>query len=115
MRMRNLHRVVRVVAGSTPPPPLTQVYFSQSISRYTRYKRMLAGFTKVPVPASSSTDVALSIPFADLAYWDPKATGPVSGFVLEAGEYSISVCAHSGDCPSSNTHVVAVPDTVENL
>jgi len=58
-------------------------------------------------------DVSLSIPLADLAYWDPKGAG--TGMVLEAGDYTFLVCAHSGDCPAAHAHVVSIPTTVENL
>ena len=88
-----------------------RVYFNQAISRYTRYQRMLAGFTKVSVPASGSTNASLSIPYADLAYWDPQA----EDMVLEAGSYTFFVCSNSRDCPAAASHVVQVPRTITGL
>ena len=74
---------------------------------------MLGGFTKVYVPASGSLQVSLSMPYADLAYWDPLSSG--TGMVLEAGDYTAFVCAHSADCPAEQSHSFAIPRTVINL
>ena len=52
---------------------VVQVYFSQSLSRYARFQRMLAGFAKVAVPAGpgGAAQASISVPYADLAHWDP--------------------------------------------
>ncbi len=72
---------------------------------------MLAGFTKVHVPAAGQVAVALDIPFSDLAYFDPT----VSDMVLEAGAYTFFVCfsIHSATCPQSQT--VTITQTLRGL
>lgn len=41
---------------------LPQIYFNQLLSRYTRYKLMLAGFEKVHMPANGDAKSEISIP-----------------------------------------------------
>ena len=52
---------------------VVQVYFTQALSRYSRFQRMLAGFAKVAVPAGpgGAAQASIAVPFADLAHWDP--------------------------------------------
>ena len=52
---------------------VVQVYFAQALSRYARFQRMLAGFAKVAVPAGpgGAAQASISVPYADLAHWDP--------------------------------------------
>jgi len=49
-----------LLAGS--PACLPQIYFNQLLSRYTRYKLMLAGFEKVHMPANGDAKSEISIP-----------------------------------------------------
>jgi len=92
---------------------VVQVYFSQSLSRYARFQRMLAGFSKVQVPASGTASVTISIPFSDMAHYDPIA----KWMFLEEGEYSLSVCENSeqSSCKDSDKHIVVIPQTYTNL
>ena len=94
---------------------VVQVYFSQSVSRYSRFQRMLAGFAKVTLPASPSgtASVTISVPFADMAHYDPIA----KSMFLEEGEYSFSVCENSEEasCKASDKHTIIIPQTYTNI
>ena len=94
---------------------VVQVYFAQSLSRYARYQRMLGGFAKVAVPAGpgGAAQADISIPFADMAHWDPLG----QAMFIEAGEYTITVCTSSdaSTCAKANTHTVVVPQTISGL
>ena len=94
---------------------VVQVYFSQSLSRYARFQRMLAGFAKVAVPAGpgGAAQASVSIPYTDMAHWDPIG----QQMFLEAGEYTITVCTSSDEatCAKANTHSIVVPQTVAGL
>lgn len=90
---------------------VVQAYFTQALSRWTRYERQLGGWAKVAVPASGSVDVAFDIAFADMAYWDPVA----HDMVLEAGDYTIRVCTSIAACDDAHAHVVNVPAQVNGL
>ncbi len=72
---------------------------------------MLAGFTKVLLPAAGQVAAAVDIPFADLAYYDPT----VQQMVLEAGTYTFYVCfsIDVATCPQSQT--VTVHQTIRGL
>lgn len=88
---------------------VVQVYFSQAVSRYVRYRRMLAGFVRVALPVDGSVSASVAVKWRDLSYWDPRA----QVMVLEAGSYTFFVChsSSSADCPSENTHTVVIPTT----
>jgi beta-xylosidase len=94
---------------------VVQVYFSQARSRYARFQRMLAGFTKVAVPAGPGGAAAatVSVPFADLAHWDPVG----QTMFLEQGDYTFSVCASSAEatCNKADAHAVVIPQTYTGL
>jgi hypothetical protein len=91
------------------------VFFSQALSRYARFQRMLAGFKKLDVPAGpgSAVQALISVPFADMAHWDPLA----QTMFLEQGAYTFSVCASSAaaTCDKANEHVVVIPQTYTGL
>ena len=88
---------------------VVEVFFSQALSRlFVRYRTMLAGFAKVSLAAQSGpVPVTVAIPFADLAYWDPRA----QDYVLEGGSYSFSVCRDYATCDAAQTHSVVLPET----
>ena len=87
---------------------VVEVFFSQALSRFVRYRIMLAGFAKVSLAAQSGpVPVTVAIPFADLAYWDPRA----QDYVLEGGSYSFSVCRDYATCDAAQTHSVVLPET----
>lgn len=94
---------------------VVQVYFSQAASRYARFQRMLAGFAKVAVPAGPRGEASalVSVPFADLAQWDPAG----QTMLLEEGAYTFSVCASSAEatCGKADVHEVVIPATYTGL
>ena len=101
------------LSDSHPCFSWVQVYFSQRISRYTRYQSMLGGWAKVQVPAGpwAVVEVSVPIPYSAMAYWDPKA----ADMVLEAGVYTFSVCSSSNTNTCSDGNDVKVPSTVVGL
>lgn len=90
---------------------VVQVYFTQTLSRYTRYQSILGGFGKFDVPASGSISVSLNVSAADMAYYDPKQ----GTMVLEAGEYTLRVCRDISNCPAANSHTIVVPQSITGL
>ena len=94
---------------------VVEVFFSQALSRYARFQHMLAGFSKLDVPAGpgSAAQALVSVPFADMAHWDPLA----QTMFLEQGAYTFSVCASSAaaTCDKANEHVVVIPQTYTGL
>ena len=94
---------------------VVEVYFTQALSRYSRFQRMLAGFVKVDVPAGpgGAAQAAVSVPFADMAHYDPVA----QTMFLEAGDYTFTVCTSSdaATCAKANTHTVTVAKTYTGL
>ena len=47
-------------------------HIAHRLIKYTRCKLLLAGFEKVHVPANGAAQAAISIPYADLAYYYPR-------------------------------------------
>jgi hypothetical protein len=92
---------------------VVEVYFTQQLSRYARFQRMLAGFTKVAVPANGGASATVSVSFADMAHYDPVA----KTMFLEQGGYTFSVCtsSDSATCAKANTHDVVIPQTYTGL
>jgi len=88
---------------------VVQVYFSQRLSRFTRYKRMLGGFEKVAVPASGAVDVLVTLAYADMAYWDARQRS----MVLDAGTYDVFACENIATCGAPVA--VVVPEAVAGL
>ena len=88
-----------------------EIYFTQELSRYTRYKSMLGGFSKVDMPANGTLDVSISINAADLAYYDPK----MNDMILEAGHYTFSLCYSINKCSPNNVHTVNIPNSISGL
>ena len=87
------------------------VYFTQALSRFSRYQRQLGGFTKAWLPASSTTQVSVNVDFASMAYWD-KGLGEM---VLDAGDYKLCACYDIATCPAAQCTGVSVPETVAGL
>ena len=86
---------------------VVQVYFTQMLSRFTRFQRMLGGWAKVWVPASGSVQATVAVSFEAMAYYDPIARD----MVLDGGEYQLTVCTSIADCKGSNMHTVTLPET----
>ncbi|HEX4831585.1 MAG TPA: glycoside hydrolase family 3 C-terminal domain-containing protein [Trebonia sp.] len=81
---------------------VVQAYTSLPGSAVARAPRELKGFAIVDLEPGESRDVAITLRRGDLAYWDRR----VDRFVVEGGEYQVSVGASSRDLRLSG--VVAV-------
>lgn len=80
-------------SGSWDGREVVQVYAGLPGSSVVRPVRVLAGFATVEVAAGASVRVSVPIRRADLAYWDPR----LERWVVEGGEYEVSVGASSRD------------------
>jgi beta-glucosidase len=76
---------------------IVQLYVSKLNSKVEKAEKELKAFKKVTVNAGSAAAVALSFKTADLAYFDEHA----EKWVLEPGQYKISVGASSRDIRQS--------------
>lgn len=72
---------------------VVQVYTALDESVVKRPPRELKAFASVSIPAGESRRVLLTVPRADLAYWDTR----IGRWVVEAGEYRVDVGASSRD------------------
>jgi len=105
---------VSVAVVNTAPAAgayVVQVYFTQRLSRYSRFQKQLGGWTKAALPAAGAAQVTVTVQFAAVAYYDKN----VSAMVLDAGEYSLCACHAYDNCPAANCHDVVVPETVTGL
>jgi len=110
--------VVRVTVtntGSWEGREVVQVYVGVPGSTVVRPVRVLAGFTTVGLAPGASARVSVVVRREDLAYWDPR----VRRWVVEGGEYEMSVGASSRDLRASARVVVdgdevRVPVTLES-
>ncbi|WP_348789453.1 glycoside hydrolase family 3 C-terminal domain-containing protein [Leifsonia sp. NPDC080035] len=94
---------------------IVQVYVSVPGSRVQRPLRELKGFRPVEVAAGATATATITIPAGDLAYFDTE----VAGWVVEGGDYVVSVGASSRDLRGSATVTLAgdgarVPLTVDS-
>jgi len=78
---------------------VVQAYASIGASVVQRAPRELKAFQSVAIAAGATTTVELRIPRADLAYWDVR----VDRWVVEGGEYTVSVGESSRDLRGSAT------------
>ena len=72
---------------------VVQFYVSKPDSAVSRAPRELKGFTGVTLDPGASERVSVLLSREDLAYWDVR----VDGWVVEGGEYTVSVGASSRD------------------
>ncbi|WP_040796692.1 glycoside hydrolase family 3 C-terminal domain-containing protein [Nocardia higoensis] len=79
--------------GSWDGREVVQVYAGLPGSAVVRPERVLAGFATVDLAAGASARVSVPIRREDLAYWDPR----LERWVVEGGEYQVSVGASSRD------------------
>ena len=86
---------------------VVQVYFSQALSRYSRFQSMLGGWTKAAVPASGGVSVEVVVTFEAMAYYDPEAQEQV----LDGGDYELTACANIRACDGKDAHTVTLPET----
>jgi len=94
-------------AAPTAGAYVVQVYFSQALSRFSRFQSMLGGWTKAWVPASGGVSVDVVVTFEAMAYYDPEAQEQV----LDGGEFTLTVCANIASCDKANAHTVSLPET----
>ena len=93
-----------ISANGNSGSKVVQVYFSPPPSRVTRYKKMLAGFTKVAVPAHGSTQAVVEFKTTVLGHWDPR----LSKHVVDPGKYLAGVC-HDSTSARCVTSALVVP------
>nr|WP_314841879.1 glycoside hydrolase family 3 C-terminal domain-containing protein [uncultured Microbacterium sp.] len=72
---------------------VVQLYVGKPESRVARAVRELKGFVTVDLDSGDSSEIEITIPRADLAYWDEQ----LARWVVEDGEYTLSIGASSRD------------------
>ena len=82
---------------------VVQVYVSLPGSRVQRPVRELKGFAVVPLAAGETATATVDIPAGDLAYFDTE----LDGWVVEGGDYVVSVGASSRDLRGTATVALA--------
>ncbi|MFJ3490372.1 glycoside hydrolase family 3 C-terminal domain-containing protein [Leifsonia aquatica] len=102
-------------SGDRDGREVVQVYLALPGSAVTRPVRELKGFANVAIPAGATESVVVEIPADDLAYYDTD----LAGWIVEGGDYVVSVGASSRDLRGSATVSVAgdgkaVPLSVES-
>jgi len=73
--------------GSRDGEEIVQVYVGMANSSVERQKKLLKGFEKVAIPAGATAEVPLSIPLAELRYYDMQE----KRWRLESGTYQVLV------------------------
>ncbi|MDT0551032.1 fibronectin type III-like domain-contianing protein, partial [Streptomyces lonegramiae] len=89
--------------GARPGREVVQVYAGLPGSAVGRPVRWLAGFTAVTIEPGERRAVEIPISRIDLAYWSTTA----GRWVVEPGEYAVSVGASSRDLRVTATVTVA--------
>ncbi|HEY4247152.1 MAG TPA: glycoside hydrolase family 3 C-terminal domain-containing protein [Lacunisphaera sp.] len=88
-----LHVTVDVTnTGSVAGDEVVQLYVAVLGSRVERAPRELKAFSRVSLAAGETRAVTLTVPAADLGYYDEK-----HGWVVEPGEYEAIVARHAHD------------------
>jgi beta-glucosidase len=100
-------RVAVTNTGSRDGREVVQVYASLPGSNVRRAPRELKGFANVEIAAGAAEQVVITIPRADLAYWDPW----LDKWAVEGGEYVLAVGASSRDVRTSVTLLLEGDDT----
>ncbi|UOE43637.1 glycoside hydrolase family 3 C-terminal domain-containing protein [Agromyces larvae] len=95
-------RVTVTNTGDRAGREVVQVYTGIAASRVQRAPRSLAGFASVEIEAGASREVAVHVRRDDLAYWDVR----VDRWVVEGGDYDVSVAASSRDIRLTTTAAV---------
>jgi beta-glucosidase len=78
--------------GAVPGNEVIQLYVSTRGSRVARAARELKAFARVALAAAETQEVSLSVPVADLAYYDTSR-----GWVVEPIEYEVIIARHAHD------------------
>lgn len=102
-------------SGDRDGREVVQVYVALPGSAVTRPVRELKGFANVAIASGTTESVVIEIPADDLAYYDTD----LAGWIVEGGDYVVSVGASSRDLRGSATVSVAgdgkaVPLSVES-
>ncbi|WP_313542555.1 glycoside hydrolase family 3 C-terminal domain-containing protein [Leifsonia aquatica] len=102
-------------SGDRDGREVVQVYVALPGSAVTRPVRELKGFANVAIASGATENVVIEIPADDLAYYDTD----LAGWIVEGGDYVVSVGASSRDLRGSATVSVvgdgkAVPLSVES-
>jgi len=79
-------------AGAVAGDDVVQLYISAPGSRVERAPRELKAFARVSLAPGETRRIALSVPVADLAYYDPTR-----GWTVEPLEYEAVVARHAED------------------
>jgi beta-glucosidase len=87
---------------------VVQVYVGDVASSVTRPVRELAGFAKVTLEPGASEHVTVTLDERNLSFWSPR----LGGWVLEPGQFEISVGASSRDLRLRQTVVVETAQAV---
>jgi beta-glucosidase len=80
-------------SGERDGEEVVQVYVGMRNSQIERQKKLLKGFEKVPIQSGKSTAVTISIPLADLRYYNIEE----KKWILEAGTYTFMAGSSSAD------------------
>jgi beta-glucosidase len=78
--------------GAVPGNEVIQLYVSARGSRVARAARELKAFARVALAAAETQEVSLSVPVADLAYYDTS-----QGWAVEPIEYEVIIARHAHD------------------
>ncbi|MFJ3394586.1 glycoside hydrolase family 3 C-terminal domain-containing protein [Leifsonia aquatica] len=102
-------------SGGRDGREVVQVYVALPGSAVTRPVRELKGFANAAIAAGATERVVIEIPADDLAYYDTD----LAGWIVEGGDYVVSVGASSRDLRGSATVSIAgdgkaVPLSVES-
>lgn len=102
-------------SGDRDGREVVQVYVALPGSAVTRPVRELKGFANVAIAAGATESVVIEIPADDLAYYDTDLVG----WIVEGGDYVVSVGASSRDLRGTATVTLAgdgkaVPLSVES-
>jgi len=102
-------------SGDRDGREVVQVYVALPGSAVTRPVRELKGFANVAIAAGATESVVIEIPADDLAYYDTD----LAGWIVEGGDYVVSVGASSRDLRGTATVTLAgdgkaVPLSVES-
>jgi beta-glucosidase len=98
-------RVTVSNTGSVAGAHVVQLYVRDVESSVARPVRELKGFTKVPLGVGESKQVTIELDQRAFSFWSVLH----NRWVVEAGEFSIEVGAHSRDLPLSQTISVDAP------
>ena len=79
--------------GDRDGDEVVQLYVAPPESVYTRPRKMLKAFARVPVKAGGNTKICLSFPVSDLAFWNSEE----ERFAVDDGEYVLEFGASSED------------------